>query len=189
MGEGHGKLTRTAMKILGAAAARDYSFERCVDIGRAVNEQLVSIGSALDHCHVPGRQNHEEIGGDVCVIGAGIHNEPVSPISPLFLDCQLTSPGSTKNLTLPFSRRPDFPAPNLDLRPQRPRASVRQVFPERRRCTPGQQLRRPFQSRNRSTNPRDIRTTWQNLVNQAHKDLLRGLRDFSQRPRIFHHPV
>ena len=66
-----------AMKILGAAAMKEYSFERCVEIGKAVNEQLVSIGSALDHCHVPGRQNHDEIGEDVCVIGAGIHNEPV----------------------------------------------------------------------------------------------------------------
>ena len=65
------------MKILGAAAASDYGFERCVEIGKAVNEQLVSIGSALDHCHVPGRQNHDEIGDDVCVVGAGIHNEPV----------------------------------------------------------------------------------------------------------------
>jgi dihydroxyacetone kinase len=67
----------TAMKILGAAASNKYSFERCVEIGRAVNEQLVSIGSALDHCNVPGRQNHDEIGDDVCVVGAGIHNEPV----------------------------------------------------------------------------------------------------------------
>jgi hypothetical protein len=71
-----------AMKILGAAAAKGYSFERCVEIGKAVNEQLVSIGSALDHCHVPGRQNHDEIGDDVCVIGAGIHNEPVGPPFP-----------------------------------------------------------------------------------------------------------
>ena len=71
-------LTNAAMKILGAAAAKDYSFERCVEIGQAVNEQLVSVGSALDHCHVPGRQNHDDIGDDVCVVGAGIHNEPVS---------------------------------------------------------------------------------------------------------------
>lgn len=75
------------MKILGAAAAREYSFERLVEIGRAVNDQLVSMGSALDHCHVPGRQNHEEIGDDVCVIGAGIHNEPgaqkISPFPPV----------------------------------------------------------------------------------------------------------
>ncbi|KAF4624111.1 hypothetical protein G7Y89_g14060 [Cudoniella acicularis] len=55
-----------AMKILGAAASKEYSFERCVEVGTAVNDQLVSIGSALDHCHVPGRQNHDEIGDDVC---------------------------------------------------------------------------------------------------------------------------
>ncbi|TVY82179.1 Dihydroxyacetone kinase [Lachnellula suecica] len=76
-----------AMKILGAAAAKEYSFERCVEVGKAVNDQLVSIGSALDHCHVPGRQNHEEVGEDVVVIGAGIHNEPgaqkVSPFPPV----------------------------------------------------------------------------------------------------------
>ncbi|KAH7390217.1 Dak1 domain-containing protein [Cadophora sp. MPI-SDFR-AT-0126] len=72
------------MKILGAAAAKEYSFERLVEIGKAVNEQLVSIGSALDHCHVPGRQNHDEIGENVCVVGAGIHNEPaVEKVSPI----------------------------------------------------------------------------------------------------------
>jgi len=71
------------MKILGAAASREFSFEKCVEIGKAVNAQLVSIGSALDHCHVPGRHNHEEIGEDVCVVGAGIHNEPVSTIPQL----------------------------------------------------------------------------------------------------------
>jgi dihydroxyacetone kinase len=65
------------MKVLGAAAAKEYSFERLVEIGKAVNDQLVSIGSALDHCHVPGRQNHESIGDDGVYIGAGIHNEPV----------------------------------------------------------------------------------------------------------------
>lgn len=73
-----------AMKILGAAAAKDYTFERCTEIGKAVNEQLVSIGSALDHCHVPGRQNHDEIGDDVCVVGAGIHNEPVGASLPVY---------------------------------------------------------------------------------------------------------
>jgi dihydroxyacetone kinase len=65
------------MKVIGAAAANNYSFERCVEIGQAVGTQLVSIGSALDHCHVPGRQNHETIDKDVCIVGAGMHNEPV----------------------------------------------------------------------------------------------------------------
>ena len=64
------------MKAVGAAAAKSYSFERCVEIGKAVNSQLASIGSTLDHCHVPGRQNHDSIPDDVCVLGAGIHNEP-----------------------------------------------------------------------------------------------------------------
>ncbi|OHX00877.1 dihydroxyacetone kinase [Colletotrichum incanum] len=63
------------MKILSAASGEKYSFDRCVDIGKAVNDQTVSIGSALDHCHVPGRQYHS-IAEDVCVVGAGIHNEP-----------------------------------------------------------------------------------------------------------------
>lgn len=68
----------TAMKIVGAAAAKKYPFDKCVALGRAVNAAVVSIGSALDHCHVPGRQKNETLPADVCVVGAGIHNEPVS---------------------------------------------------------------------------------------------------------------
>ncbi|TVY26238.1 Dihydroxyacetone kinase [Lachnellula hyalina] len=64
------------MKAIGAAAARNFGFEQCVEIGKAVNSQLATIGSALDHCHVPGRQNHESIPDDTCIAGAGIHNEP-----------------------------------------------------------------------------------------------------------------
>lgn len=67
-----------AMKITGAAAARKLRFEKCVDLGRAINAQVVSIGSALDHCHVPGRQENQPIPKDVVIVGAGIHNEPVS---------------------------------------------------------------------------------------------------------------
>ncbi|KAF5652807.1 dihydroxyacetone kinase [Fusarium sp. NRRL 25303] len=63
------------MKVLCAAAAEDWSFEQCVNLGRAVNDNTVSIGSSLDHCHVPGRQ-YQKIADDICVIGAGIHNEP-----------------------------------------------------------------------------------------------------------------
>ncbi|SPQ21343.1 87ec389b-72fe-4f1f-bfb6-35a73704d50d [Thermothielavioides terrestris] len=71
------------LKIVGAAAASKRSFDECVAIGLAVNDQLVSIGSSLDHCHVPGRENHESLGDDACAIGAGIHNEPAQQeISP-----------------------------------------------------------------------------------------------------------
>ncbi|KKY34787.1 putative dihydroxyacetone kinase [Diaporthe ampelina] len=75
------------MKITGAAAARKYDFERTVNLGRSVNSQVVSIGSALDHCHVPGRQGNEAIPKDVAIVGAGIHNEPgaqrLSPFPPV----------------------------------------------------------------------------------------------------------
>lgn len=71
--------TTKAMKITGAAAGRKYSLDQCVNIARAVNAQVVSIGSALDHCHVPGRQGNEPIPKHVAIVGAGIHNEPVSP--------------------------------------------------------------------------------------------------------------
>ncbi|KAH9892120.1 Dak1 domain-containing protein [Xylariomycetidae sp. FL2044] len=71
------------MKIVSGAAAKRCSFQKCVDIGVAVNAQTVSIGSSLDHCHVPGRQGHESIPQDVCVVGSGIHNEPgAQRISP-----------------------------------------------------------------------------------------------------------
>lgn len=56
-------------------------------IGRSVNAEVVSIGSALDHCHVPGRVKHETLPADVVVVGAGIHNEPgaqrLSPFPPV----------------------------------------------------------------------------------------------------------
>ncbi|KAI5917290.1 Dak1 domain-containing protein [Camillea tinctor] len=83
------------MKIVCAAAAKKYSFQRCT----------VSIGSTLDHCHVPGRQKHESIPDNVCMVGSGIHNEPASmQISPfpsvetligrcLGLLCDPTDPG------------------------------------------------------------------------------------------------
>ncbi|KAF5026968.1 hypothetical protein F66182_998 [Fusarium sp. NRRL 66182] len=63
------------MKIVCAAADQNLSLEACLDLGRAINDQTVSVGSALDYCHVPGRQ-HQKMPDDVCVVGAGIHNEP-----------------------------------------------------------------------------------------------------------------
>ncbi|KAK8860047.1 Dak1 domain-containing protein [Apiospora arundinis] len=74
-------------KIATAAAARKYSFDKCVKMAKAVNAEVVSIGSALDHCHVPGRAKHETLPADVVVVGAGIHNEPgaqrLSPFPPV----------------------------------------------------------------------------------------------------------
>lgn len=71
------------MKIIGAAAAKGYSFEECLALGQAVNANTVTIASALDHCHVPGRTQQSSVADDVVVIGAGIHNEPAQlQISP-----------------------------------------------------------------------------------------------------------
>lgn len=71
------------MKIIGAAAAEGYSFEECLALGKAVNTHTVTIASALDHCHVPGRTQQSSVADDVVVIGAGIHNEPAQlQISP-----------------------------------------------------------------------------------------------------------
>ena len=75
------------MKILCAAAAEGRDFDKCVLLAQALNAHTVSIGSALDHCHVPGRQP-QSMAEDVCVIGAGIHNEPgqqlISPFPSVF---------------------------------------------------------------------------------------------------------
>ncbi|OAA35505.1 dihydroxyacetone kinase [Beauveria brongniartii RCEF 3172] len=63
------------MKIVCSAAAENWHFDDCVRLAEVVNAQTVSIGSALDHCHVPGRQ-HQSVAENTCIIGAGIHNEP-----------------------------------------------------------------------------------------------------------------
>lgn len=65
-----------AMKIIGAAASEGYSFEQCLALGQAVNGHTVTIASALDHCHVPGRHQQSSVPDNVVVVGAGIHNEP-----------------------------------------------------------------------------------------------------------------
>lgn len=36
----------------------------------------MTIASALDHCHVPGRHQQSTVPDNVVVVGAGIHNEP-----------------------------------------------------------------------------------------------------------------
>ena len=102
------------MKILGAAAAREYDFERCVEIGKAVNAQLASIGSVLDHCHVPGRQNHDTIEDDVCVIGAGIHNEPVR-FGSCFCSQILTISGCTTSFPISVCGGVNIPTTSVDM--------------------------------------------------------------------------
>ena len=72
------------LKLCGSAAEDGYDFEKCMKIGTAVNANAVTVGSSLDHCHIPGREHHRSIPEDAYVLGMGIHNEPglheVSPI-------------------------------------------------------------------------------------------------------------
>jgi dihydroxyacetone kinase len=59
------------LKIVGAAAQAGWSFERCVELATEVNANLVTVGSSLDHCHIPGRAHHEQVADDACVLGMG----------------------------------------------------------------------------------------------------------------------
>lgn len=65
------------LKVLGAAAAADESFDDCLSVGKAVVEQIVSVASTLDHCHVPCRTEHAMLDENEIEIGTGPHNEPV----------------------------------------------------------------------------------------------------------------
>jgi dihydroxyacetone kinase len=42
------------LKLVGAAAEQNWSFERCVELGTELNSNLVTVGTSLDHCHIPG---------------------------------------------------------------------------------------------------------------------------------------
>jgi dihydroxyacetone kinase len=73
------------IKLAGAASQKGWAFERCRKIGELGNSQLVTIGTSLDHCHVPGRDAFESVKDDACVLGMGIHNEPVSLLQDFVL--------------------------------------------------------------------------------------------------------
>ncbi|KAK0843048.1 hypothetical protein LTS02_016237 [Friedmanniomyces endolithicus] len=64
------------LKLCGSAAEDGYDFEKCMKIGEAVNANAVTVGSSLDHCHIPGREHHRSVPDDTYVLGMGIHNEP-----------------------------------------------------------------------------------------------------------------
>lgn len=64
------------LKLCGAAADAGYDFEKCIEMGKSVNNNATTIGSSLDHCHIPGREHHRAIPQNAYVLGMGIHNEP-----------------------------------------------------------------------------------------------------------------
>ena len=67
-------------KALGAAAEAGEDAATLGKIGRAIVNNAVTVGSSLDHCHVPGRAKEDEergaLGPNAIEVGMGIHNEP-----------------------------------------------------------------------------------------------------------------
>ncbi|PKI83794.1 hypothetical protein MVES1_002003 [Malassezia vespertilionis] len=67
-------------KALGAAAEADWETKKLGEFGRVMVDNIVTCGSSLDHCHVPGREKGDEergaLGPNAIEIGMGIHNEP-----------------------------------------------------------------------------------------------------------------
>lgn len=70
-------------KIAGALAATGASLDEVEKAAQAVADNTVSIGSSLDHVHVPGRKDNEggSLKSNEVEIGMGIHNEPGSEIT------------------------------------------------------------------------------------------------------------
>lgn len=67
------------VKALGAGSAKGMDVSKLGELGRTITEQFVTVGSSLDHCHVPGRSTDPEergaMGPQAIELGMGIHNE------------------------------------------------------------------------------------------------------------------
>lgn len=67
-------------KILGAGSQKGLNVQQLKKLGDSTVANTVSVGTSLDHCHVPGRSKKAEDWGalpdEACEIGMGIHNEP-----------------------------------------------------------------------------------------------------------------
>ncbi|KPI38450.1 Dihydroxyacetone kinase 1 [Cyphellophora attinorum] len=67
------------LKIIGALAEQGGSLDQVYKLAQQVCNNLVSVGSSMEHVHVPGRGPMESLMplGDI-EVGMGIHNEPGS---------------------------------------------------------------------------------------------------------------
>ncbi|CAK7903398.1 dihydroxyacetone kinase 1 [[Candida] anglica] len=83
--------TALVHKCVGAASTAGASLESIVDLGRAINENLVTLGASLDRTSVPGKQGghdddedeEEHTGPNEAELGLGIHNEPGHRLKPI----------------------------------------------------------------------------------------------------------
>ncbi|KAL4968906.1 putative dihydroxyacetone kinase (DakA) [Aspergillus stella-maris] len=67
------------LKVVGALAEAGGTLEEVYNLAQFANANIVSVGSSLEHVHVPGREPSKDFveHGEV-EIGMGIHNEPGS---------------------------------------------------------------------------------------------------------------
>ena len=74
-------------KITGAFAkmwSYKYGLDGVAKVAEIVSAALVTIGSSLDHCKVPGRKFETTLGENQMEVGMGIHNEPgVTVLEPI----------------------------------------------------------------------------------------------------------
>lgn len=70
--------TAIVHKIVGAASATGAELTQVAQLGRSVNESLVTMSASLDRTSVPGREDESEHHEDptIAELGLGIHNEP-----------------------------------------------------------------------------------------------------------------
>ncbi|KAJ5832562.1 Dihydroxyacetone kinase [Penicillium riverlandense] len=67
------------LKMIGALAEAGGSLEEVYGLAKQANDNLVTLGSSLEHVHIPGRGAPDDTVHDGEVeIGMGIHNEPGS---------------------------------------------------------------------------------------------------------------
>lgn len=66
-------------KIVGAFAEKHsekYGLDGAEKVANIITDSLVTIGSSLDHCKVPGRKFESDLNANQMELGMGIHNEP-----------------------------------------------------------------------------------------------------------------
>ncbi|KAI9370791.1 Dak1 domain-containing protein [Aspergillus egyptiacus] len=67
------------LKIVGALAEAGASLEDVYKTAQLANDNLASVGSSLEHVHIPGREpSNDSVPEGEVEVGMGIHNEPGS---------------------------------------------------------------------------------------------------------------
>ncbi|ODV76864.1 dihydroxyacetone kinase [Suhomyces tanzawaensis NRRL Y-17324] len=77
--------TAIVHKVVGAAVnSKVNDLKSVADLGRAINDSLVTIGASLDRTSVPGKAGEVEFNkDDEAELGLGIHNEPGHKLTPI----------------------------------------------------------------------------------------------------------